>query len=255
MIKALDEALQRRKRFLQKNIDYKKAEELLHRHNTGKYIGDLIYGSNDGLITTFSIIASAAGAGLPGLVIVILGLANITADGISMGASNYLGIKSELEYAKNQREKERWEIQNLPELEIKEIREILASKGFRGEDLDKAVGIITSNEEVWLDMMMKEEIGIIVDEKDDPIKHSLATFLAFVVIGAVPILPFLVPGLQNQFLVATTLTGITLFLVGALRSLVTTVSFFRGGLEMFLIGSFAATVAYLIGYFIDNLVR
>lgn len=255
MIAELDEALKRKAELLQKYPNYKKSENLLHRQNTGRYIGDLVYGSNDGLITTFSIIASAAGANLPGAVIVILGLANIVADGISMGASNFLGNKSELDYAKNQKDKELWEIEHLPELEIDEIRDILAAKGFKGKDLERAVKIVTQDKEVWVDMMMKDELGIIVDENNDPKKHAVVTFLAFIAAGFVPLLPFLIPGVQNQFVIAAVVAAATLFTVGALRSLVTTVTFLRGGLEMFLIGSTAATAAYLIGYIIEKLVK
>lgn len=250
----IDAALKRKEKYISENAEYRKSEAILHRHTTGKYIGDLVYGANDGLITTFAIISSAAGASLPSLVIVILGLANIVADGLSMGASNYLGGKSEQDFAKNQKQKEIWEIKHLKELEVDEIREIYEKKGFRGKDLDRAVEIITSNKDVWVDTMMKDELGIISDEDDDPKKHGLVTFLAFIVIGFVPLLPFLIPGLPNPFIISILIAGITLFLVGALRSLVTTVTFLRGGLEMFLIGASAAGAAYAIGYFIEKLV-
>ncbi len=244
-----------REKYLSENAHYRKQESLYHRQAVGKYIGDLIYGANDGIITTFAVVAGAAGANLPGTVIIILGFANLLADGLSMGASSFLGSKSEAEYAKAQREKELWEIEHLREIEVQEIKEIFEEKGFKGKDLDKAVEIITSNKKVWVDTMMKDELGIIEEEGDDPKKHGYTTFSAFLVAGLFPLIPYLIPNLGNIFLISAIIGALTLFTVGALRSLVTTVSWIRGGLEMLLIGSSAAAVAYLVGAFIERIVR
>lgn len=251
----LEKALLRKEKYLLENKQYKRYETLAHRSFTGKYIGDFVYGANDGIITTFAVVAGAAGASLPAYVIIILGFANLLADGISMGASNFLGTKSEHDFAKAQRQKEDWEIDNLRELEIEEVREIYEKKGFRGKDLDRAVEIITSNRAVWLDTMMKDELGIIEDSTDDPKKHGLATFAAFVAAGLFPLLPYVIPGTTNPFLFSIVIGAITLFTIGALRSLVTTVTLARGGLEMLLIGGAAAILAYGAGFFIEGIVR
>lgn len=247
--------LERKEKYLSENKEYRKKEALFHRHIAGKYIGDLVYGANDGIITTFAIIAGASGASFPPIVVVILGLSNILADGISMGASNFLGKKSEQDYAKAQREKEAWEIEHLKELEEEEIREIFEKKGFTGKDLEKAVKIITSNKDIWIDTMMKEELGITIEDKDDPKKHGLATFVAFTAAGFFPLLSYLIPGTNNHFLISSIVSGFTLFIVGALRTLITTVSFIRGGLEMLIVGSLAASVAYLVGALLEKLLQ
>lgn len=251
----IDKALKRREKYLAEDPEYAKSEKLMHRHTTGKYIGDLVYGANDGLITTFAIIAGAAGASLPNLIIVILGLSNIVADGISMGASNYLAGRSEIDYAKDQLKKEGWEIDHLRELEVQEVREIYEKKGFKGKDLDRVVDLITADRATWLDTMMKDELGIMIDDEDDPKKHGLITFLAFIAAGFVPLIPFLIPNIPNPFIIAIITGGLTLFLVGAMRSLVTTVSFIKGGIEMFLVGSVSAVAAYLIGSVVEKFVR
>lgn len=251
----LQNALKRKEKFLLENKNYKRFEQLAHRHLVGKYIGDLVYGANDGIITTFAIVSGAAGANLSPSVIIILGFANILADGISMGASNFLGKKSEQDFGKAQYEKEDWEIDNLRELEIEEVRDIYKKKGFAGRDLERAVEIITSNRKVWLDTMMKDELGIILEEKDDPKKHGIATFGAFILAGLFPLLPYIVPGLVNPFYYSLAFGGMALFVVGALRTLITTVSFARGGFEMLVIGGSAAGVAYLVGFLIEGIVR
>lgn len=230
-------------------------EDVIHKKTVGRYIGDFVYGANDGIITTFAIVAGASGASLPSAVVIILGFANILADGISMGASNFLGRKSEADFVRAQEQKENWEIDNLRQAEIEEVREIYKKKGFKGQDLERAVSIITSNRDVWIDTMMKDELGLIPVEKNNrPLKHGLVTFSSFVLAGFIPLLPYFIPGLPNAFLVSSILGVITLFTIGALRSLITIVGAFRGGLEMVLIGGTAATVAYLIGLVISRLV-
>ena len=211
----IEKALEKKADYLSKNPEYRKQEAAYHRHTAGKYIGDLIYGANDGIITTFAVVAGAAGAHLSATVIIILGFANLLADGLSMGASNYLGGKSEQDYAKSQRQKESWEIEHLRELEVDEIREIYASKGFSGKDLNRAVEIVTSNKQVWLDTMMREELDIIEDATDDPQKHGLATFLAFLIAGLIPLIPYLLPNFINSFIISSIVGALTLFLVGS----------------------------------------
>ena len=251
----LEKALKRKEKYLSENRHYRLQEALMHRHDAGKFIGDFIYGANDGIITTFAVVAGAAGASLSPTVIIILGFANLLADGISMGASNFLGGKSERDYAAFQREKENWEIDHLPELETEEIREIFEKKGFAGKDLDRVVEVITSDRKVWLDTMMRDELDILENPKDDPKIHGLATFGAFVIAGLFPLIPFILPIGGNVFLLSVIFGVLTLFIVGALRSVVTAVSWFRGGMEMFLVGSAAASVAYFVGAFVERLVR
>jgi hypothetical protein len=94
----IDAALRRKEKFLSENARYRRFEAMMHSRTAGKYIGDVVYGANDGIITTFAVIAGSAGASLSHSVIIILGFANLVADGISMGASNYLGGKSEKDY-------------------------------------------------------------------------------------------------------------------------------------------------------------
>lgn len=250
----LQEALKRKEKFLLENKDYKRFETLAHRKDVGKYIGDLVYGANDGIITTFAIVAGASGASLSASVVIILGFANILADGISMGVSNFLGEKSEQDFAKAQYEKENWEIDNLRELEVEEVYDIYRKKGFKGKDLERAVDIITSNRKVWLDTMMKDELNIIMEKKEDPKKHGLATFAAFVVAGLFPLLPYLIPGTVNTFASSVIIGAVALFTIGALRTLITTVSWIRGGVEMLLAGSAAAAVAYIVGAFTKGVV-
>lgn len=237
---------------------YKKLEDVesvYHFSRVGKYLGDLVFGANDGIITTFAVVAGAVGASLSPVVIIILGFANLFADGISMGVGNYLGNKSEREYQTRQREKEGWEVDNFPEIEREEIREILRKMGFENSDLDTAVEVISKNKKVWVEFMMRYELGIVVDEDESPVANGFATFVSFFIAGLIPLLPFLLPFAKTvAFPLSVVSTGTALFAVGALRSLVYPKSWLRGGLEVFLVGSLAASVAYATGFLLEKLI-
>lgn len=161
------------------------------------YLRDLVYGAIDGIITTFAVVAGVAGAELSARTVLILGVANLLADGFSMGAGNYLGIRSEEAARKAQDE---------PPVEPFALR------------------------------------------------HGVATFLAFLVAGSVPLVPYVfgVP-LDARFTVAVVLTLATLFVVGAMRTYVTRLGFWRSGTEMLLVGAGAAAVSYVVGKLLAGL--
>ncbi|PIP67088.1 MAG: hypothetical protein COV79_05455 [Parcubacteria group bacterium CG11_big_fil_rev_8_21_14_0_20_41_14] len=233
----------------------KTAHEKYHKIDSGTYLKDIVYGANDGIVTTFAVVAGVAGAGLNAKVVIILGMANLIADGFSMATGNYLGTKSEMQFQKKEREMEEWEIEHIPEFEEEEIREIYRKKGFKGSDLDRAVKVITSNKKVWTDEMMHHELGMIPHDvsEESPIKNALATFIAFGIAGFLPLLPYIF-GIGNGFMVAVGMTAIALFIVGSLRSFLTRKNWIISGLEMLFVGAIAAGFAYFVGYFIEKAV-
>ena len=228
-----------------------------HKSESGAYIGEAVYGALDGIVTTFAVVAGVAGAKLSAGVVLILGFANLVGDGLSMGVGSYLSTKSRLEYEQSEREREFWEVENYPEGEIHEIREIYRKKGFEGDDLERAVGVITSNKEIWVETMMNEELGII-KEDSHPFFSGLSTFIAFVIAGFIPLLFFVLalalPSLsQYSFQMSVILTAITLFGVGSLKVMVTRTSWWRSGLEMLIVGGATALGAYIVGYLLQGL--
>ncbi len=231
-----------------------KAKEGFHNLVAGEYIGDIVYGANDGIITTFAVVAGVAGAGLEPIIVLILGAANLFADGFSMAAGNYLARKSEREYKRTERQREEWEIDKLPEEERQEIREIYEAKGFTGTDLERAVEIVTSNRKVWVDEMMIGELKIMEHEVGHPAKNAFATFVAFVIAGGIPLIPYMfLENSPNTFEWAIVATAITLFTVGGLRTLITGGRWWLAGLEMLGVGAVAASVAYIIGKLLGHL--
>jgi VIT1/CCC1 family predicted Fe2+/Mn2+ transporter len=222
----------------------------------GEYIGDFVFGAIDGVVTTFAVVAGVAGAQLSSAVVLVLGFANLLADGFSMAIGNFLSVRSERELIERERSRERWEIEHYPEGERHEVRGIFAQRGFEGELLDRVVEVITRDEDVWVETMMIDELGLREDEKS-PLKAAGATFLAFVLVGFVPlaayVLSYLSPTVREaQFPVSVVLTGATLFGVGAAKSRLTDKTFYSSGLETLLTGGAAAAIAYLVGFLLRH---
>lgn len=214
------------------------------------YLRDWIYGGIDGAVTTFAIVAGAIGAGLPASVVLILGFANLLADGFSMAAANYAGSKAEGEDYQRLRRVEERHIQLAPEGEQEEIRQIFAAKGYDGAELEQLVSLITSRREVWIETMLAGEYGI-SDGHRQPMAAALATFTAFVLCGLVPLLPFLIGSagypIANPGLVTTGLTALTFFGIGSLKSRWSTRGWLSSGNETLAIGMSAAGIAWAVG--------
>jgi vacuolar iron transporter family protein len=219
----------------------------LSERRAHSYLGDAILGGIDGCVTTFAVVAGAVGAEFPAVVVIVLGVANLLADGFSMGASNYLGTKSQREQIDNARREEHRHIDEVPGGEREEVRQIFARKGFHGETLEHIVDVITRDRELWVDTMITEELGLPL-EGPSPIRAGLATFGAFVAAGLVPLVPFFFGGEPDErFTASAAATGLVFLSVGMLKGRALERPAIRSGLETLAIGSGAAVVAYAVG--------
>jgi vacuolar iron transporter family protein len=221
-----------------------------HKHS---YLGDAILGGIDGGITTFAVVAGAIGAGFPQVVIIILGFANLLADGFSMAISNYLGTKSRRDRVKEARKVEEEHIKMFPEGEREEIRQIYAGKGFYGAVLDAIVDGICQDKEQWVDTMIREEYRLPV-ETPSPVSAGAATFFAFLSIGLIPLIPFVIPNLsvEQRFIASSIATAIAFFSIGLAKGAVLNGSAIRSGIETLLTGGGAAVLAYVIGSWLQQ---
>jgi VIT1/CCC1 family predicted Fe2+/Mn2+ transporter len=215
------------------------------------YLRDWIYGGIDGTITTFAVVSGVAGAGLAPVVVLILGFANLLADGFSMAASNFLGTRAEQEDYRHLEEIERRHIKVAAEGEKEEIRQIYKKKGFEGEGLERAVELITSDEDRWVRTMLTEEYGL-ADEIRSPLRAAGSTFTAFVICGFFPLVPYLF-STSFSFETSAVVTGIVFFLIGSAKSFWTSSSWFRSGFETLVIGTMAASLAFLAGVLLKDL--
>lgn len=220
------------------------------RHN---YVRDWIYGGIDGSVTTFAIVSGVVGAELSPAVILVMGFANLVADGFSMAASNYMGTRAEQEDLKHLEAVEYRHIAEVPDGEREEVRQIYQEKGFAGEELERVVGLITADRKRWVQTMLTEEYGLPRDVRS-PGAAAASTFSAFLLCGLAPLLPFLF-GMKNAFGLSIALTGAVFFAIGSVKSKWSTAPWWRSGLETLAVGSAAAGLAYLIGVLLRGLAR
>jgi len=212
---------------------------------------DFVYGAIDGIVTTFAVVAGVAGAGLSNRVIIILGVANLIADGFSMAVSNFLGTRAEQQQRERVRREEERHIALVPEGEQEEIRQIFAAKGFTAAELDRVVEVITADRQVWLDTMMTDELGYGSDSSD-PLRAAAATLAAFVALGFLPLAVFvadlIAPGdIAAPFAWSAALTAVAFFAVGTLKGRFVGRPPWRSGVETLAVGGAAAALAFGVG--------
>ncbi|MGI6250006.1 MAG: VIT1/CCC1 transporter family protein [Anaerolineaceae bacterium] len=228
-----------------------------HGGSGSQYIGSMVYGGLDGVVTTFAAISGVAGADLGAHIVLIMGIANLLADGVSMAVGAYLADKSEHEYYDLEYERESWEVDHFPQGEKDELSEIYQQQGYSKEDSDTLIGIISKNKKSWVDHMMLMELGLMKDDKK-PIISGLVTFVAFLIAGAIPLIGYLVSNAggtsgDTSFWISAVVAGMTLFTLGAAKTRITGIKPLRSGLEMLVVGGIAATVAYFVGMFLKGI--
>lgn len=229
-----------------------------HAKLGGKYIKNAVWGGLDGLITTFAVVAGVVGASLSISVLLILGFANLFADGISMSFGDYLSSKARKEYQEKEKKKEEWEVSHCPEEEKEESMKFYMKHGLSRLDALKVVNIFSKKKRLWISEMLAEELGI-AGKEYDPVKTSAVTFISFVIFGFIPLITFVliyfIPSLSiNTFNISAVLTAIGLFGLGAAKVKITGRNWFISGIEMLVIGGTAALAAYFIGYYISTIV-
>ena len=237
-------------------------ELVAHRQLFGKYqefIPEFVYGGIDGAVTTFAVVAASAGAGLSPSIVLIMGISNMLADGLSMSIGSFLSTKSDQERYEKIYAEEQAEIKKFPQDEIKEIREIYRKKGFKGDLLKQIVTHITDDETLWVKEMMVGEHGLLPEDKD-PRANALITFISFCLLGSIPISPYLyalVTGAEipNAFFIACITTGFAFFVIGYLKGLVNQTNKLKATAETIFLGGIAAGVAYGIGDWIEKLIN
>jgi VIT1/CCC1 family predicted Fe2+/Mn2+ transporter len=225
----------------------------LRRSNLTSHIREWVYGGIDGAVTTFAVVAGVAGAELAPAIVIILGAANLLADGFSMAAGSYSATKAEIDNLSRLRRIEDRHLEIDPEGERRELRAILERKGLQGQALAQAVQGIASNRGYWVEVMLAEEYGL-ASHQPAPLMSAAHTFLAFVTCGSVPLAPFAF-GISNSLTVASIAVALVFFGIGSLKSWWSLLPWWRSGLETLLIGSSAAAVAYGVGHFLARIVE
>lgn len=224
-------------------------ERRLNQRRPSENVSDAVLGGIDGCVTTFAVISGAAGAGFTPSVALVLGFANLLADGFSMAVSNFESTRAQGEFIDHTRRTEADHIRHVPEGEREEIRQIFRQKGFEGETLERVVDTISADVQVWIDTMLVEEHGL-RKEAPAPWRAAIVTFSAFIVVGAVPLMPFVLTdwAMRRQFAISAGLAAVVFAGIGMLKSLVFRQPVLRAGAATLVSGGAAATIAYLTGY-------
>lgn len=264
--KAYDQAdAQASRDFHQQLLVQNKGTSSEESHQTGGgLLKPIIFGGLDGILTSFAIVAGAAGGRLPPSTVLILGFSNIFADALSMGVGEFLSSKAENEWILSERERECWELENYKEGEIQEMIDIYVSKGMEREDAVSVINTMAKYDSFFVDLMMAQELELQVPEDDhvqESLREGVVMFCSFASFGAMPLLgyviiPTLFPDLGEEvlFTSACVVTGFVLFLMGSVKAFFSKQHWIRAGAETLLLGGACAFVAFKIGGFVQQLV-
>jgi VIT1/CCC1 family predicted Fe2+/Mn2+ transporter len=214
----------------------------------GRFIREVMFGMNDGLVSTIGFVAGATGALMQTRLVLLAGVASVVAGALAMGIGAYLASKSQRDFFESEKARERREIEEVPEIERNEIREIFAKLGFQKDEVEVIVRRVTSDKELWVRFMMREELGILEESFDNPVTVGLLMAGAYVLGGVAPLLPYVL--MENVLMalnVAVAVSLVALFVIGVGKTVLTKQPWLRSGAEVMLLGSLAAGIGFVIG--------
>ena len=221
------------------------------------YLRDFVYGAIDGAVTTFAVVSGVAGAGLSPGIVIVLGVANLVGDGFSMAAGNYLSTQAEGQQRDQLRRMEERHVDQFPAGEREEVRQIFQSLGLSPSELESVVSAVTADRNRWIELMLRQEHGVAASNSN-PWMAAWTTFAAFVLVGLLPLLPFLAnlfaaDPIAAPYAWSTALTGTAFFLIGTIKSRFVEEHWLRAGTITLLVGGLAAGLAYVLGAALQQL--
>jgi VIT1/CCC1 family predicted Fe2+/Mn2+ transporter len=225
--------------------DYDHHTEQIHAAG-GERVRDLMLGLNDGLVASLAVTSGVSGAFTARKVVIMAGLSEMLGGAVSMGLAAFISARSQIEFYHSEIEREQLEMRKWPDRERDEIRSIYRAKGFTGKLLDDIVTHITSDQKRWSDVMMREELGFSGDF-DSPLRSGATVGLSYLCGATVPVLPYLFVEPAHGVVYSALATLVALFIVGAAKTIITTRSWWRSGLESALTGAAAAAATFAAG--------
>ncbi|KAJ1627896.1 VIT family-domain-containing protein [Pavlovales sp. CCMP2436] len=225
----------------------------------GEYVKLVVFGGLDGILTSFAIVAGAAGVGLGVKAVLGIGISNVLADALAMGVGEYLSTKSENEYIAEERSREAWEFKNHPEGEISEMVEIFVNRGMSKPDAEEVISRMAKYPEFFINLMMTEELGLKVpDESERTLLRAFVMFASFATFGFLPILGYTATAFfvrdkteaessRHMMIAACAITSVTLVGLGAFKAHFAHRRYLRSALETLLLGGVCATLSYNVG--------
>lgn len=216
-------------------------------------IRDFVFGFGDGINTSLGIVAGVGGADVSSNIIILAAIVAMFTGAKAMAVQNYLAVKAQTQLLHSEIEREKWEMENVPEAERQEIEDVYRAKGFSGTELEGIVNKITSDKKVWLDTMLTEELKLNLEIIGNPLKSAFRMFGSFLIGGILPIIPYFFAHGYVPLLVAIATSLSASFVIGAVKSRLANISIIRGGLEMAGLGTGIALVGFGIGSELANI--
>jgi len=216
-----------------------------HRRATG--LSDFILGAQDGLVNVLGVILGIAAATNDARIVLVAGLATTFAESISMGAVAFTTTLADADLYQSEQEREYRHIEEIPNLEKQEVREIYEEKGFKGELLDHIVETVTANQDVWVAVMMAEEHQLSPIDRKQAWRAAWVVGISAVIGSLVPLAPFPFLPIVTSMWVSVLITAAVLFAIGYYKAHVTVGRPMRSGAEMTFIGTVSALAGYAVG--------
>ncbi len=228
-------------------------DEVLHHlqkdpHRRTSSLSDFILGAQDGLVNVLGVILGIAAATNDARIVLVAGLATTFAESISMGAVAFTTTLADADHYQSELEREYRHVQEAPNLETQEIREIYEIKGFKGKLLDRIVETVTANTDVWVAVMMAEEHQLAPVDRKQAFRAAWIVGLSAIIGSLVPLAPFMFLSIATSMWASVVVTALVLFAIGAYKARVTIGKPMRSGIEMAAIGTISALAGYLVGF-------
>ncbi len=221
----------------------------------GRAIREVIFGMNDGLVTTIGFLAGVTGSIAQIRYILLAGMAQIVAGAVSMALGAYLATKSQREFFHSEIEREKWEIEKMPEKEAQEIREIYGAMGFTRPEQEMIVNRVMSNKDLLLRFMTREELGLFEEHLDEPVQVAGTMGVSFVAGALPPIIPYFFMSNARTAIWAAVLVSVAfLFAVGTAKTRLTKTNALRSGLETTFLGVAACAIGYILGWVAEKFI-
>lgn len=217
------------------------------KHSKVGWMRDVILGGQDGLVNVLGIVLGVSAASQDTKILIAASMAAAFAEAVSMAAVAFISTLAQIDHYKNEVRKEREEIENTPEEEVEEVREIYRKKGFSGKLLDDIVTTVTGDKELWLKTLTREELNLEEADQSIIVKSSATVGIAALLASFVPIFPFFFFPHASAVIVCLILSGITLFAIGAYEAKTYVGSWKKNGIQMLVIGMGAALIGFIIG--------
>jgi VIT1/CCC1 family predicted Fe2+/Mn2+ transporter len=247
MVKHIQKAIKSKLAVASPDLQRRHLELEQQQSAAGSLLRQIVLGGQDGLVNVLGILLGiASGTGNASLVI-LAGLAATVAESVSMAAVAYTSSRASQDHYRAQKEQEMREMDEIPDVERKEIELIYYKKGFRGQALRHIVQQITSDKGLWLETMMREELGLYESEFVDPLREAIVVGVASVIGSLIPLIPFFFMPVAPAMVASVAVSLAVLFIGGSLKARMTTGVWWKSGLEMALIGGAAGLLGYFVG--------